>query len=44
MHYLKEILIELLVAFIVALLVQGLLTPPPPLTVSVPMVVIHLLH
>ena len=41
MRDLKAFLSELLITVIVTLLAQGLLSPPPPLTVTLPLTVIH---
>lgn len=44
MRYLKTFLSELLITFIVTLLAQGLLTPPPPLTATLPLMVIQVMR
>jgi hypothetical protein len=44
MRHLKTFLSELLITVIVTLLTQGLLTPPPPLTVTLPLMVIQVMR
>lgn len=44
MRYLKIFLSELLITVIATLLAQGLLTPPPPLTVTLPLTVIQVMR
>jgi hypothetical protein len=44
MRDLKAFLSELLITLIVTLLAQGLLTPPPPLTLSLPLTVIQVMR
>lgn len=44
MHHLKTFLVALLLQLTVALIISAVTTPPQPLTVTVPIVIVHVTH